>query len=84
VTELEEIGEGRVADEDGYLVEEPTVLSTGPQISRYLKVEVQNDGSLPDDDGEYPLPQALLGVRGRVAKRRSRRQRRLRNEKTAR
>jgi hypothetical protein len=53
VTDLEAIGEGTDVNIDGLVVEDPTVIPTGPRVTRYVRVEVQNDGTLLDDDGSY-------------------------------
>jgi hypothetical protein len=53
VTDLETIGAG--TNIDFYIVEDPTVISTGPRVTRYVRFETRNDGSLAgdDDDGSY-------------------------------
>lgn len=51
ITDFETIGEGTNIDD--YVVEGPTVISTGPHVTRYVRFEARNDGSLPDDDGSY-------------------------------
>ena len=53
VTDFEAIGPGMDVNGDALVVGDPTVISTGPNVTRYVRVEVQNDGSLPDDDGSY-------------------------------
>jgi|GEM_PF-3107590 len=53
VTDFEAIGEGTDVNGDGLVVEDPTVISTGPRVTRYVRLEAQNDGTLPDDDGDY-------------------------------
>lgn len=49
----EATGPGMDVNGDALVVGDPTVISTGPNVTRYVRVEVQNDGSLPDDDGSY-------------------------------
>lgn len=34
---------------DDIVVEDPTVISTGPQVTRYVRLEARNDGSLGDE-----------------------------------
>jgi hypothetical protein len=51
ITGFETIGEGTNIDD--FVVEDPTVLSTGPRVTRYVRFEARNDGSLPDDDASY-------------------------------
>ncbi|KPK17705.1 MAG: hypothetical protein AMJ62_01050 [Myxococcales bacterium SG8_38] len=51
ITDFEMIGAGTSIDD--YVVEDPTVISTGPQVTRYVRLEARNDGSLLDDDGSY-------------------------------
>ena len=53
VTGFEAIGEGTDVNGDGLVVGDPTVLSTGPRVTRYVRLEAMNDGSNPDDDGSY-------------------------------
>ena len=52
VSDFETIGEG-TSNEDFTVVENPTVISTGPRVTRYVRFEARNDGSLLDDDGDY-------------------------------
>ncbi|MEM7435362.1 MAG: hypothetical protein AAF436_09440 [Myxococcota bacterium] len=47
----EEIGEGNDAFGDGSMVGDPTVFVTGAQVTRYIRVEVANDGSHGGDTG---------------------------------
>ena len=51
VTDFATIGEGTNIDD--LVVEGPTVISTGPQVTRYVRIEARNDGSLLDDDASY-------------------------------
>jgi hypothetical protein len=53
VTDFETIGAGTNIDD--LVVEDPTVISTGPRVTRYVRFETRNDGSLAgdDDDGSY-------------------------------
>ena len=51
VTDFEAIGAGTNIDD--FVVEDPTVISTGPRVTRYVRVEARNDGSFPDDDGSF-------------------------------
>jgi hypothetical protein len=51
VTDFEAIGPG--TNIDGFIVEGPTVISTGPRVTRYVRIEARNDGSNADDDGDY-------------------------------
>jgi hypothetical protein len=51
VTDFETIGAGTNIDD--FVVEGPTVISTGPRVTRYVRFEARNDGSLPDDDGSF-------------------------------
>ncbi len=53
VTDVETIGAG--TNIDYFVVEGPTVISTGPRVTRYVRVEARNDGSLAgdDDDGSF-------------------------------
>ena len=53
MTGFEAIGEGTDVNGDGLVVGDPTVLSTGPRVTRYVRLEAMNDGSNPDDDGSY-------------------------------
>lgn len=50
VTGFEPIGAGRDDLGDGTLVSDPTVLPTGPHVTRYVRVEARNDGSLGSAD----------------------------------
>lgn len=49
VTDFEAIGPGTSIDD--YVVVDPTVIATGPQVTRYVRFEARTDGSL--DDGDY-------------------------------
>lgn len=49
ITDFEMIDAGTNIDD--YIVEDPTVISTGPQVTRYVRFEARNDASL--DDGSY-------------------------------
>ncbi len=51
ITDFETIGEGTSVDP--LVVTDPTVISTGPHVTRYVRFEARNDGSLLDDDGDY-------------------------------
>jgi hypothetical protein len=56
VTDFETIGAGMDVNADGSVVGDPTVISTGPHVTRYVRIEARNDGSLAgddDDDGTY-------------------------------
>lgn len=55
VTDFETIGAGMDVSSDGLVVGDPTVISTGPRVTRYVRIEARNDGSLAgdDDDGSY-------------------------------
>ncbi|HSN81958.1 MAG TPA: hypothetical protein VLS88_05235 [Polyangiales bacterium] len=47
VTDFEMIAAGTSIDD--IVVEDPTVISTGPQVTRYVRLEARNDGSLGDE-----------------------------------
>jgi hypothetical protein len=53
VTDFETIGAG--TNIDFFVVEGPAVISTGPRVTRYVRLETRNDGSLAgeDDDQSY-------------------------------
>lgn len=51
VTGFEELREGTDVFADGIVAESPAQLLTGPQVTRYVRVEVRNDGSF--DGGDY-------------------------------
>jgi hypothetical protein len=44
ITDFETVAAGTSIDD--YVVEDPTVISTGPQVTRYVRFEARNDGSL--------------------------------------
>ncbi len=58
------VGPGTDLSGDGTLVGDPTILQTGPQVARYLRVEVINDGSLGGDTGFIDFRQIKLFSRG--------------------
>jgi hypothetical protein len=39
VSDFEAIGEGTDVNDDGLVVEDPTVISTGPHVTRYVRIE---------------------------------------------
>ena len=51
VTEFEAIGPGTSVD-PFLVVEDPTVISTGPRVTRYVRIEARNDGSVAGDDND--------------------------------
>jgi len=48
VTDFEAIGLGTNIDD--FIVEGPTVITTGPHVTRYVRIEARNDGSNVEDD----------------------------------
>ncbi|MBW2549121.1 MAG: hypothetical protein JRE82_18305 [Deltaproteobacteria bacterium] len=50
VTDFETIGAG--TNIDFFVVEGPAVISTGPRVTRYVRLEARNDGSLAGDDDD--------------------------------
>jgi hypothetical protein len=51
VTDFEPIGAGTDVNGDALVVGDPTVFSTGPRVTRYVRVEARNDGT--HDEGDY-------------------------------
>ena len=41
VSDFEAIGEGTDVNDDGLVVEDPTVISTGPHVTRYVRIEAR-------------------------------------------
>ena len=52
VTERTVIGAGTYDEQTG-LVTDPTITQAGPDVSRYFRVNVQNDGSVSEQEGHY-------------------------------
>jgi hypothetical protein len=48
VTDFEAIGLGTNIDD--FIVEGPTVVPTGPRVTRYVRIEARNDGLNPEDE----------------------------------
>jgi hypothetical protein len=49
ITGFETIGAGTDQDGDGLVVLDPTVLGVVPSVTRYVKIEARNDGTLEDE-----------------------------------